>query len=256
MARNSWWSFAEDRLLEARLAAGDDDARIAECLQANGFNRGATAIAERRHKLRLRLQPKKPARDPDHHDVVHIRVIEEPSRRRSREGQTHARAHRDHLDPIAAFKILPGAVEDCLGIGRHEGNTSGAQRPDGVPDGLGRGEGRNPGAGGHLAGGGGIVLVRGQAGGRLNQTHDFHLRRAEQRGLVRNIVRPAGGEGGVVALAETPDMYLERRWEQARVFHLNGGVGRGNQDPKMANHRKTSWQQRGTTPDVWPATMA
>ena len=110
--------------------------------------------------------------------------------------------HRDHLDPISAFKILPGAVEDGLGIGRHEGNTSGAQRPDGVPDGLGRGEGRNPGAGGHLAGGGGIVLVRGQAGGRLNQTHDFHLRRAEQRGLVRNIVRPAGGEGGVVALAE------------------------------------------------------
>lgn len=80
MARNSWWSFAEDRLLEARLAAGDDDARIAECLQANGFNRGATAIAERRHKLRLRLQPKKPARDPDRKFRAAMRRAVEESR--------------------------------------------------------------------------------------------------------------------------------------------------------------------------------
>jgi hypothetical protein len=113
-----------------------------------------------------------------------------------------------------------------------------------------------PGAGGHLTGGGGIVLVRGQAGGCLDQTHDFHLRRAEQPGLVRNIVRPAGREGRVVTLAEPPNMHLERGWEQAIVFDLNGGVSRGNQDPKMANHRKTSRQQRGQTPDVWLAIMA
>ena len=164
--------------------------------------------------------------------------------------------HRDHLDPILALKILLGAAEDILGIGRHEGNPSGAQSTEGLPDGLGGGQGRDPGAGGHLAGGGGIVIVRGQAGGRLGQTYDFHLCRAEQPGLVRNIVRPAGGEGRVVALAETLDMHLERGREQSVVFNLNGSVGRGNQNTKMANHRKTSWQQRGKTPDVWPAIMA
>src|SRR5712691_11192300 len=29
-----------------------------------------------------------------------------------------------------------------------------------------------------------------------------------------------------------------------------------HQDPKMTNHGKTSWKQRGTTHDVWPAIMA
>src|SRR5262245_50436805 len=156
---------------------------------------------------------------------------------------------------VLRLEIASGVFVHRLRIGRHDGDAARSERSDRAADGLRRRDGGDTGAGTHPFRDDVVVVVGEQARRRLGEDDHLDPGRAQQAGLIVDVLVTARRETTAAARHEASDVGLVRRRQEA-ALELDRRVRGWNQHAEMSHRWRSRYTSATDRPDAADRSIA